>query len=61
MNIFYKIYYFFKENLPKSLKFYKKCHLCKNYIKKEDNLYFAMDNVYCSEKCREYHMVYNFL
>ncbi len=58
---FIKIYSFFKDSLEKSSKRYKKCFLCRNYIGKNDILYFAMDNLYCSERCREYHMVYNFI
>ncbi len=53
-----KIYSFFNKSFEKP---HKKCYLCKNYIDKYQELYFAMDNIYCSENCREYHISYNYI
>ena len=33
------------------------CYFCNSKINNNDNLYFALDNSYCSEDCREYHLV----
>ncbi len=57
VNYFYKyISYFFKNE--RNCKKYKRIRICKNCNSEiNNNIYFANDKCYCSEKCREYYII----